>query len=441
MVAMNKSKLKKLIDKRHRLIPGAAHTYSKGDDQFPANAPKVIIKGAGAYVWDENGKKYLDWCMGLRSVSLGHCYKKVNDAVSRQMKEGTNFGRPHAIEFELADYLIKVLPATQMVKFAKNGSTVTTAAIKLARAHTGRKYIAFCKDHPFFSYDDWFIGTTACDSGVPEEIRKLTLCFRYNDISTLEKLFNDYRNKIACVIMEAATSEPPRDNFLKSVQNLCHANRAVFILDEMITGFRWGLGGAQKYFGIKPDLSTYGKGIANGYSLAVLAGRRDIMELGGIIQKKSPKVFLISTTHGAETISLAAGMATIEEMKNKRVTDHFWKMGKLLQNGLQKLIAKRGIENHVKVFGFPPNLSMGFFDKKGESSALIRTVFLQEIVSRNILFQGYFAVSFSHKRKEISDTLKVFDQALSKLAVAISDDKLEKELIGPTVKGVFQKYN
>ena len=202
-------RLKQLIRKRHTLIPGGAHTYSKGDDQFPEIAPKAILKGKGAYVWADDGKKYLDWCMGLRSVSLGHAYEPVNAAVRKQIALGTNFGRPATVEFELADLFVKTLPNADMVKFAKNGSTVTTAAVKLARAHTGRKYIAVC-NQPFFSYDDWFIGTTAADAGIPDEIKQLTAKFNYNDIATLEKIFTDHPNEVACVILEAVAGEEPK---------------------------------------------------------------------------------------------------------------------------------------------------------------------------------------------------------------------------------------
>jgi glutamate-1-semialdehyde 2,1-aminomutase len=439
---LTKKRVKKLVSLRHQLIPGGAHTYSKGDDQFPANAPKVILKGKGCYVWGDDGKKYLDWCMGLRSVSLGHCYSAVNKAVLKQMKEGTNFGRPHISEFELADFLIKILPNAEMVKFAKNGSTVTSAATKLARAYTGRKYIAVCGNHPFFSYDDWFIGTTACGAGIPEEIKKLTVTFKYNDIASLETLFKQYPNQIACVIMEIVTAEEPRDNFLIKVQDLAKKNGAVFIADEMITGFRYGFPGAQVKYGLKPDLTTYGKGIANGYSLAVLAGRKEIMELGGLKHKKE-RVFLISTTHGAETIALAAAIATIKEMKSKKAQKYFWQAGGRLKKGLLNLIKQHELEGKVEVLGFEPNLSMNFKDNNGAVSLTLKTIFLQEMIKQGILFQGYFAVSLSHGQKEIAATLRAMDKAMAayKKLLKENNEKHQRRLLGDAVKPVFRTYN
>jgi len=437
---MNKNYLNKLIGKRHKLIPGAAHTYSKGDDQFPDNAPKMILKGKGAYVWGSDGKKYLDWCMGLRTGLLGYCNESVNRAVKQQVGQGLNFGRPHPVEFELADLLVKILPNTEMVKFAKNGSTVTTAATKLARAYTGRKYIALCSSHPFFSYDDWFIGTTPCNSGIPNEITKLSLTFRYNDIKSLEDLFKAHPKDIACIIMEAATIEPPKDDFLLKVQALAKKYGAIFILDEMITGFRWGLKGAQHYFGIKPDLSTYGKGIGNGYSVAVLAGRREIMDLGGI-QNKKEKVFLISTTHGAETISLSACLATIKFLQTHKVPQQLWKNGKKLKEGLLRLISKYGLSDSVKVLGYEPNLCLDFRDKTGVTSFVLKTIFLQEVTRLGMLFQGYFAISYAHKDREIKKTLLVCERALKVYSEAFANGDYVKYLTSESVKPVFRKYN
>lgn len=431
--------MKQLTKKRHDLIPGGAHTYSKGDDQFPEVAPKAILKGKGAYVWADDGKKYLDWCMGLRSVSLGHAYEPVNGAVRRQIGLGTNYGRPALVEFELADLFVKILPNADMVKFAKNGSTVTTAAVKLARAHTGRKYIAVA-NQPFFSYDDWFIGTTAADAGIPDEIKHLTLKFNYNDIASLDKIFTDHPNEVACVIMEAVASEEPKDNFLQKVQELTKKNGAVFIIDEMITGFRYGFPGVQKKYKLSPDLSTYGKGIANGYSLAVLAGKKEIMERGGI-RGGSERVFLISTTHGAETTALAAAIAAIKESRRRNVPAYMDRMGKELKKGLVKLIKKHGLELFVEVGGFPCNMYMAFKDKDGAVSMGWRTLFLQEVVKRGILFAGYFSMSYSHKLVEIKKTLAVFDVAFSAYAEAWKDGDYKKFLVGEPTKPVFRKFN
>ena len=280
---MNFEKSRVLQQRCHQVIPGGGHTYAKGDDQFPVQAPAYIVKGKGCHVWDVDGNEFIEYGMGLRAVTLGHAYAPVVDAAYGQMLLGDNFTRPSSVELECAEQLLSLLRGGEMVKFAKNGSDVTTAAVKLARAYTGRDVIAICADQPFFSTDDWFIGATPMNRGIPESTQRLTVKFHYNNLESARALFRDYPAKIACCVLEAATSVEPVDGFLEQLQRLCHENGAILIFDEMITGFRWHLGGAQTYYGVIPDLSTFGKAIANGFSLSALVGKRELMELGGIL--------------------------------------------------------------------------------------------------------------------------------------------------------------
>ena len=303
-----------LSERAHAVIPGGSHTYAKGDDQFPEGSPSVLVRGEGCRVWDEAGNEFIEYGMGLRSVSLGHAEPRIVEAVSRQLRLGVNYTRPSRIEIECAEMLAELVGA-DMVKFCKDGSTATTAAVKLARAHTGREIVAFCQDHPFFSYDDWFIGATEMDAGVPAAIKELSAPFRYNDLASVEALFSRFAGSVACVILEAERSDPPVDGFLPGVQALCAENGALFVLDEMLTGFRWHLGGAQAYYDLAPDLSTFGKAMANGFSVSALVGRREIMERGGL-HHDGERVFLLSTTHGAETHALAAALETMKTPKS-----------------------------------------------------------------------------------------------------------------------------
>jgi len=422
----------------HRVIPGGAHTYSKGDDQFPSNAPRYIEKGEGCYVWGDDNKRYLDWTMGLRSVSLGYGIEEVNDAVIKQIYKGANFCRPSYLETELALKILELIPNGQMVKFAKNGSSVTTAATKLARAYTGRDYIALCKNHPFFSYDDWFIGTTLSNRGVPKSISDLSQTFNYNDIASLEKLFLDYPNKIAAVILEPATTEHPSNNFLSEVRNLCEKNGAVLIFDEMITGFRWHLNGAQTYYDVIPDLSTFGKGIANGFSLAALVGKREIMELGDIFHSQK-RVFLLSTTHGAENHSLAAALATLNFFKEKEVVSHMWKMGGRLIEGINQVVKEFGLEKYFSIGGIDCSPYYVCKDKNGNNSFEFRTLFLQEMVKEGILI-NYIAPSYSHSQDTIDFTVSAVRKALKVYKMAL-DKGVKHYLLGPAIKPVFREYN
>jgi glutamate-1-semialdehyde 2,1-aminomutase len=434
----NFEKSRALASRARELIPGGAHTYSKGADQFPFNSPGFIERAQGCRVVDVDGNEYIDWGMGLRSVVLGYSYPRVIEAVEREIAKGPNFLLPSPVEVELAEVLTRLIPSAEMVKFAKNGSNVTSAAIRLARAYTGRPYIAFCREHPFFSFDDWFIGTTPPNSGIPEENYQHSLAFHYNDLASLEALFDQHPEQIAAVIMEPVTLEEPKDNFLEKVRDLTHRYGALLIFDEMISGFRWHLQGAQAYFNVIPDMSTFGKAIGNGFSVAVLAGRREVMELGGIDHDK-PRVFLLSTTHGAETHSLAACVATIQEMEERDVISHIWKIGKDLQDGLNNLANEMGLADYLSCIGYPCNSAVITRDRDGQVSLPLRTLFLQEMTAHGVLMP-YIVVSFAHQQAEIERTLEAATEAFQTYARAL-EDGVDKYLVGPSVKPVFRRFN
>ncbi|UYO42120.1 glutamate-1-semialdehyde 2,1-aminomutase [Rhodopseudomonas palustris] len=422
----------------HHLIPGGAHTYAKGDDQFPVSAPAFLQSGEGCHVWDTDGNKYVEYGMGLRAVTLGHAYRPVIDAVHRQMLLGCNFTRPATIELECAETFLDLIQTADMVKFAKNGSDATSAAIRLSRAFTGRDYVARCGDQPFFSVDDWFIGSTPMASGIPSAVRGLTLQFKYNDISSLKKLFAEHPGQIACVIMEAATAVEPAPGHLQSVQSLCRAEGALFVLDEMITGFRWNLRGAQEEYGLAPDLSTFGKGMGNGFSVSALAGRREIMELGGIHHDRQ-RVFLLSTTHGAETHSLAAAIKTMQIYRDENVIDYLYRQGDRLRLGVQKEIAALGLEDYFEILGRSSNLIYATRDQERRPSQLFRTLFLQEIIKRGLIAPS-LVVSYSHTDTDIDRSIDIIGDSLRIYRRAL-ENGVDCYLTGRPVKPVFREYN
>lgn len=425
--------------KLNRLIPGGAHTYSRGDDQFPQNAPQILAKGQGAYVWDPGNNRYLDYGMALRAVTLGYGNESVNQAAIEQIRNGNNLTRASVVELEAAELLIDLIPSSEMVKFAKNGSTVTTAAVKLARAYTGKKLIARCFDHPFFSFDDWFIGDTVVNSGIPDEISALTVNFRYNDLGSLNELFERYPDQIACVIMEPVTSSIPIENYLSGVKDMCVTNNCLFVLDEMITGFRFHLQGAQTLYNIEPDLSTFGKGMANGFSVAALTGKKEIMELGGILNRNAERVFLVSTTHGAEMSGLGAFIQTVDFYKKNGVIQHLWDYGGQLKNGMNDLAKEFGLENNFIVEGFPCSPVYTTLDTDGKPSPGLRTLFSQEMIRNNVLMP-WIALSFSHQNKELELTLNAVRNSFKILRQGI-EDGYEKYLLGESIKPVFRRYN
>lgn len=432
------SKSRALQPRAHALIPGGAHTYAKGDDQYPEQSPSLIARGKGCHVWDLDGNEFIEYGMGLRAVSLGHAFEPLVQAVYKQMQLGANFTRPAKIEVDAAEAFLEIIDGAEMVKFAKNGSDVTTAAVKLARAYTGRELIAICGDQPFFSTDDWFIGTIEMNSGIPESVTKLTLKFRYNDLASLRELFDQHPEKIACVVMEAEAATPPVPGHLKQVKELCEQRGAVLIFDEMITGFRWHLGGAQKFHGVVPHLSTFGKAMGNGFAISALAGERKIMRLGGL-DHDQPRVFLLSTTHGAETHALAAAIETIRIYREQGVVEFLWKQGERLQALVQQSIGENRLEGFFEVFGRPCNLVFGTRDQNRERSQPFRTLFMQELIRRGVIAPS-FVVSFSHSEADIERTGEAVHEALAIYRKAL-DEGVDKYLEGRPVKPVNRRFN
>ncbi len=423
----------------HDLIPGGAHTYSKGDDQFPLNAPAAISHGKDARVWDLDGNSYIDCSMGLTSVSIGHGYEPVVQAVCEAAARGVNFQRPATLELTAAERFLATVQSGNMVKFAKNGSTVTTAAVKLARAHTGRSRVALCREHNFFSYDDWFIATTPVDRGIPPDTRQLSAMFGYNDIESVEALFRDNDHDIACLIMEPVKFDEPRDGFLHRVGELCRKHGVVYVLDEMISGFKWGLRGAQHHFGVKPDLSTWGKGIANGFSCCALTGRADIMELGGIRREGDNKLFLISTTHGAESTGLAAMLATIDAFERHRMIESNWERGGRLIRDVDAMINRHGLRRHLELAGSPCLAALICAGTDGKPDDAYRTLFMQEMIASGVLFQGLLYPTWSHQAAELEQISAAFDRACEVYKKAIEAGSCDGLLVGPPAKPVFRK--
>lgn len=428
-----------LQKRAHRIIPGGSHTYAKGDDQYPILAPGFIARGKGCHVWDVDGNEYIEYGMGNRAVGLGHAYPSVVRAAMEEMSRGCNFTRPSPLEVECAEQFLALIDTADMVKFCKNGSDATSAAVKLARAYTDRDMVAYCGDHPFFSVDDWFIGPTPMGAGVPDAINSLSVTFRYNDLESAKALFAQYSGRIACCILEAARTEDPRHDFLHELKRLCHANGALFILDEMITGFRWHKSGAQKVYDIVPDLSTFGKALGNGFSVSALAGRREYMRLGGLDHYDRPRVFLLSTTHGAETHALAATMATMKVYQEEPVIEWLTAAGDRLRAGLAQAIARRGLGDHVTLSGRSACLLYGTRGKDGQPSQAFRTLLLQETIRRGIIAPS-LTVSYSHSDADIDRTIEAFDGALEIYARAL-DEGVETYLVGRPSQIVQRRLN
>ncbi len=422
----------------HNVIPGGAHTYSKGDDQFPLLSPAAISRGKGAYVWDLDDNKFLDCSMGLTSISLGHAYEPVLQAVRAELEKGVNFQRPAAIELEMAEKFLSLVPSHQMIKFAKNGSTATTAAVKLARAYTGRELVALPGDHAFYSYDDWFIGSTAVNKGIPGQLQSLTVKYLSSDLRTLEEAFAKFPGQIACVISEPERTVSQPENYVRELIEICHKNGALFIQDEMITGFKTDFPGSIKKLGVEPDLATWGKGIANGFSFCALTGKKEIMDLGGILNEGKEKVFLISTTHGGETHAMAACLATINEFQTRDVIQHNHSIGREMIKSCRRILKSKGLDALITLSDTEWMLGFTFRNKSGEVDHGYRTLFMQEMIKRGVLFQGAFVPCFSHCVDDVQLFAEAFVESAEVYGEAL-ETGFSKFLVGAPAKPVFRR--
>ncbi len=420
----NNKLFKKVLD----LIPNGSQTFSKSYLQFSAGAaPLFAREGKGCIITDIDGNNYIDYTMGLGACILGYAFDPVLDEVEKQLRKGSAYTLPHYYEYELAELLTQVIPCAEMVRFGKNGSDVTSAAVRLARAYTGRDYVACCGYH---GWQDWYIATTTRSKGIPDAVKELTLTFGFNNIESLEDLFNKHKDKIACVIMEPVSLTAPEPDFLERVKEIAHKNGALLVFDEVVTGFRFALGGAQEYFGVTPDITCVGKAMGNGLPVSAIVGRKEYMRLFDEI--------FFSFTFGGETASIASALATIRYIRDNAVIDYIWKQGKRLKDDMEKLISDKGLDAVISIDGFPVRSFMGFRGEEKESLK-VKTLFQQECAKRGVLFTGGHNVSLPHDDQAIQETLSVYDEVMEILRYGIKYEMVDEMIEGRLLEPVFRK--
>ncbi|MFH1197889.1 MAG: aminotransferase class III-fold pyridoxal phosphate-dependent enzyme [bacterium] len=407
------------------LIPSVTQTLAKGPGQWVKGvAPKYLVKGKGSHVWDADGNEYIDYMMGVGPLSLGYAYPKVDEAIKRQLEDGITFSMMHPLEVEVAELIREVIPNAEAVRYSKTGADVTSAAVRLARAFTGRNKILCCGYH---GWHDWYVSVTARNLGIPEAVQAESFTFNYNDIDSLK---NSLDNDVAAVILEPVVFHEPKNQFLHWVKDLCEKNGTILIFDEMWTGFRMALGGAQEYFDITPDLATYSKAVANGMPISILTGKKEIMDLA------NEDIFFY-TTFGGEALSLAAAKATIEEIRDKDVPQYLNIQGKKLKDGYNEIASNLGM-NYTKAVGYNWR-SMATFDTIAGDPLIQKSIMQQEMIKRGVLWQGFFNMSFSHDDGDVQYTLLAFEQSLSYLKKAVDGNKLKEMLLGESVQPVFRR--
>ena len=417
-----------LLARALRTIPLGSQTFSKSLTQYPRGvSPFFIERGQGSRVWDVDDNEYIDFVNGLLAVSLGYNDPDVNAAVSAQLGHGVTFSLPHRLEMEVAERLVEVVPAAEMVRFGKNGTDATSAAVRLARAHTGRAHVAVCGYH---GWQDWYIGSTSRNLGVPDATRALTHRFNYNDASSLEAVFDENPDSVAAVIMEPMNLHWPADGFLEAVRDIAHDHGALLIFDEIITGCRFALGGAQTVFGVTPDLCTFGKGLANGLPLSAVMGRRDVMRL-------MEEVFL-SGTFGGETLALAAAMAVLDKLQREPVIETLAARGTEILDGLGALIDRHDLGGIFETAGHPSWSFLVVRDVPSVSPWEIRTLLLQELFARGILCLGSHNLSYAHSVQDVETLLETYGEVLPMIGEAVSSGAVKDRLRADPLVPLFQ---
>ena len=416
-----------LYQKALELIPSTTQTLAKGPQQnVKGIAPKYLVKGKGSHVWDVDGNKYIDFNMGIGPLSLGYAYDKVDEAIKRQLADGITFSLMHPLEVEVAELLNKVIPNAESIRYSKTGADVTSAAIRVARAYTKRQKVLCCGYH---GWHDWYISVTDRNAGIPQVIQDLTFTFNYNDIqSVVDSIDED----TAAVILEPFVFEAPKDNFLQKLRDICTKNGTLLIFDEMWTGFRIAVGGAQEFFNVKADLATFSKAVANGMPIAILAGKKDVMQ---VLEKD---VFFY-TTFGGEALSLAAVKATVNEIKEKNVPAYLARQGKKLKDGYNKIAEELDMP-YTKCIGYECR-SLMTFDASAGNPLEIKSLVQQEMIKRGILWGGFHNMSFSHSDQDVEYALKAYRDVLPILKKTVDEKNVHGYLKGEPVEPVFRKVS
>lgn len=418
----------KLYQRALNVQKPVTQTLAKGPGQFTVGvAPKYLVKGKGSHVWDVDGNEYIDFNAAIGPLSLGYAYPAVDEAIKAQLNDGITFSLMHPLEVELSELIQEVIPNAEAVKIAKTGADVCSAAVRVARAFTGREKIFCCGYH---GWHDWYIGITSRNAGIPEAIQDMTYTFEYNDIASIKAALDE---TVAAVILEPFIFEAPAPGFLQELAEVCKENGTLLIFDEMWTGFRIAVGGAQEYFNVKADLAVYSKACANGMPIALLTGRADVMELF------NSQVFSY-TTFGGEALSLAACVATINELIDKNVPQYLDEKGALLKDGYNQLAIELGMDQYTRCIGFNCR-SMVTFTPEAGNALEVKTLMQQEMIKRGVLWAGFHNMCFSHTDEDIAYTLEAYRDVLPIVKEAILSGDVKSYLKGEVLEAVFRKVS
>lgn len=416
-----------LLERARRIIPGASQTMSKGPSQWAQGfAPNFVRRAEGATVWDVDGNAWLDFPMALGPVILGHRHPAVDEAITRQLQDGITFTLPHELEVEVAERVVAMVPGAEMVRFAKSGSDATSAAVRLARAVTGRERILVAGYH---GWHDWYVGSTSRHLGVPEAERELVDSVAPFDADALALALETRSGDVAAVVIEPIGASDPDPAYLHAAVDLTRAAGALAIFDEVISGFRVAPGGAQERYGVTPDLAAFGKALGNGMPISALAGP--------VAYMSALEEVFFSGTHGGEALSLAAARATLDTLRDEPVHAHLERLGLALQSGVRDAIARHGLQGAVTCGGAPAWTLITVREPVQGTGLPAKTLVQQELLRRGILYNGSHFMCLAHTDEDIARTVAAYDEVFAILAQALPD-RLEQFIEVPVLSPVFR---
>lgn len=421
------SRTESWLKRAERVIPLASQTFSKSRIQYPEGSPLFLTHGQGGRVWDVDGNRYVDMVCGLLPVVLGYQDPDVDQAIRDQLGRGISFSLPTPLETELAERLTRLIPCAESVRYGKNGTDATSAAIRLARAFTGRDRVATCGYH---GWQDWYIGATTRKKGIPQAVCELTHTLPYNDLEAVDRLFSAHQGQFAALIMEPMNAVDPQPGYLQDLKDLVHSHGALLVFDEVITGFRYAVGGAQSLFGVTPDLASFGKAMGNGMPISAIVGRAEVM-------REMEDVF-ISGTFGGEALSLAAAIATIDKMEREPVIEKLWSLGTRLDDGVAQLTQKHGLSDIITLVGRAPWKIISVADHPTARKEAIKTLFAHHMLRSGVLFLASHNVCYAHDDDDVNLVLTAWDKALGTVAAELATGRLEARLPCPAVEPVFR---
>jgi glutamate-1-semialdehyde 2,1-aminomutase len=430
-----------LYDRALELIPGAAQLISRRASRFAYGvSPIYAVRAKGSRIWDVDGNEFIDWMSSVGAIILGYADEVVDAAVKEQIDKGAIYTLNHEREIELAEKLTRTIPSAEMVRYAKGGGEACAIAVRIARGTTGRDKVLFCGYH---GWHDWYLAANLVNDGaldehlfpgiepigVPKALAGTIYPFRYGDLNMLEDLLQQHAGEVACVIMEPMRSENPPVGYLEGVRELATQHEVVLIFDEVSTGPRPSLGGAQEYLGVTPDMSVWAKAMSNGYAMGAVVGKRWAME--------PASGMFVSSTYWSDTIGITAALTTLRELRRRNAVAHIHRIGRLIKEQMNAAIAEVGIDAECAGCDWHPGVR--FYVNDAALQKKVITLYVQEMAKRGIFTISAFYINAAHSADDVAQTVAAAKEAFAVIKDGLDNNRVDKLLEARVIEDSFRR--